>query len=137
MSGLTHQGDEVPARVVCGRRLRSRIARLTLHCEPTIRQFHRVFDKQHADIAPYHIPDPGIRVEIHRKAANIPCGIGRCALAGHARESRADRRELAWLRKRCGPCKHRQSELVNPLARRVSTARSANSPVLSIPKTAV
>ena len=94
---LGHQRDEVPERVVRGRRLRHRVVRLGLHGVDQIGKLHRVLDEEHRDVVADEVPVAFVRVELDREAAHVARGVGRAALADDGREAHEHRRALAGL----------------------------------------
>ena len=90
-----HQRDEIPERVVRGRRLRHAVVRLGLHRVDEVRKLHRVLDEEHRDVVADEIPVAFVGVELDREAAHVARGVGRAALARDGREAHEHRRALA------------------------------------------
>ena len=95
--GLGHQRDEVPERVVRGRRLRHRVMRLGLHRVDQVGELHRVLDEEHRDVVADEVPVAFVGVELHGEAAHVARGVGGAALARHGGEAHEHRRALAGL----------------------------------------
>ena len=92
---LGHQRDEVPERVVRGRRLRHGVVRLGLDRVDQVGKLHRVLDEEHRDVVADQVPVAFVGVELDREAAHVARRVGRAALADHGREAHEHRRALA------------------------------------------
>ncbi|MGY4355327.1 hypothetical protein ACVW0J_001820 [Bradyrhizobium sp. i1.7.7] len=57
-----------------------------------------IAEEEHGRVVAHHVPIAFLGVELQRKAADVAFGVGCAALAGHRRDAREHRRDLADLR---------------------------------------
>ena len=93
--GLGHQRNEIPERVVGGRRLRHREVRLRLRRVDQIGKLDCILNEEHRDVVADEVPVAFVGVELHREAANVARGVGGAAFADDGREPDEHRRALA------------------------------------------
>ncbi|MCY1199042.1 hypothetical protein D9M72_104360 [compost metagenome] len=72
-------GPEVP--VVLGASQAG--TRVALHGVVQIGELERIAEEEHWRVVAHQVPVAFFRVELDRKAADVPLGIGRTTLAGH------------------------------------------------------
>ena len=94
---LGRQRDEVPERVVRGRRLRKAPVGLHLHGVDEIGELDRVLDEEDRNVVADEIPVALLGVELDGEAAHVARRVDRAGAAGHGREPGEDRRPLADL----------------------------------------
>ena len=91
MHAFRRQGDKVPEVVMRRLRLRKSPIRFLLHRMDQVRKLDGVLNEEHRDIVPHDVPVAFLRVELHRKAADVARQVRRAFVAGHGREAHEGR----------------------------------------------
>jgi hypothetical protein len=92
VSGLGHERDEVPERVVRRLRLRDLVGRLRLDRVDDVGELDAVLDEEHRHVVADQVEVALGGVEFGREAADVAHGVRRAARAGHGGEPDEHRR---------------------------------------------
>ena len=90
--GFRHQRCKVPERVVRARRLRHAVMGLGLDSVNQVRKLDRILNKKHRNVVSHQVVIAFAGVELDRKPAHIPDGVGRTLRTSNGRKPDKDRR---------------------------------------------
>ena len=87
MGRFGHQGDKIPERIVCGRRLGDLAIGLRLNSTYQVGEVHRILDKENRDIVAYQVVIALFGIELNGEAPCVPRQDSGAFEAGDGREA--------------------------------------------------